>query len=95
MGGGIRWGGMGTAQSSTITNGTLAVDFYEPNSQELVGRGAATNTLNPSGNQEKDIQRLNNAAQKRLKNFPPQQKKAAARNATARSGRVPKIVLKS
>jgi len=73
MGGGLRWGGMGSATSSTITNGTLAVDFYDPTSQQLIWRGQATNTLNPSGNQEKDMKRLNNAAQKLLKNFPPKQ----------------------
>jgi hypothetical protein len=37
MGGGLRWGGMGTAQSSTITNGMLADDFYDPNSQQPSG----------------------------------------------------------
>jgi len=76
MGGGLRWGGMGSATSSTITNGTLAVDFYDPTSQQLIWRGQATNTLNPSGNQQKDMQKLNKAAQKLLKNFPPTQKKS-------------------
>ena len=75
MGGGLRWGGMGSATSTTITNGTLAVDFYDPTSQQLVWRGQATNTLNPSGNQEKDMQRLNKATQKLLKNFPPKQQR--------------------
>lgn len=74
MGGGLRWGGMGSATSSTITNGTLAVDFYDPTSQQLIWRGQATNTLNPSGNQQKDMERLNKATQKLLKNFPPNQK---------------------
>src|SRR5215467_14704527 len=42
MGGGLRWGGgMATAQSSTITNGMLAVDFYDPTSQQLIWRGSA------------------------------------------------------
>jgi len=76
MGGGLRWGGMGTATSSTISNGTLAVDFYDPTSQQLIWRGQATQTLNPSGNQEKDMQRLNKSVAKLLKNFPPQQKKS-------------------
>jgi hypothetical protein len=67
-------GGMGSATSSTISNGTLAVDFYDPGSQDLVWRGQATKTLNPSGNQEKDMERLNKAMQKLLKNFPPKQK---------------------
>jgi hypothetical protein len=76
MGGGLRWGGMGSATSSTIDNGTLAVDFYNPTSQELLWRGSAAQTLNPSGNQEKDMQRLNKAVAKLLKNFPPNQKKS-------------------
>ena len=75
MGGGLRWGGgMATATSSTITNGTLGVDFYDPTSQQLIWRGAASQTLNPGGNQEKDVKRLNKAVAKLLKNFPPQQK---------------------
>lgn len=73
MGGGLRWGGgMGTAESSTITNGMLAVDFYDPSSQQLIWRGSAAQTLNPSGNQEKDMKRLNKAVAKLLKHFPPQ-----------------------
>ena len=72
MGGGLRWGGgMGTAESSTITNGMLAVDFYDPTSKQLVWRGTAAETLNPSGNQEKDMKRLNKAVTKLLKHFPP------------------------
>jgi hypothetical protein len=74
MGGGLRWGGMGSATSSTIDNGTLSIDFYNPTSQELLWRGAAAKTLDPSGNQEKDMQRLNTAVAKLLKNFPPPQK---------------------
>ena len=73
MGGGLRWGGgMGTATSSTITNGMLAVDFSDPTSQNLLWRGAATETLNPSGNPQKDMERLNKAVNKLLKHFPPQ-----------------------
>ncbi len=75
MGGGLRWGGMGSATSSTIDNGTLAVDFYKPASQELLWRGAASRTLDPGGNQEKDMKRLNKAVAKLLKNFPPNQQK--------------------
>lgn len=60
MGAGLRWcGGMGTATSSTITNGMLAVDFYDPTSQQLIWRGSVTETLNPSGNPQKDMERLN------------------------------------
>ena len=72
--GGRFMGGMGSATSSTISNGTLAVDFYDPTSKELIWRGSATKTLNPSGNQQKDMERLNKAIAKLLKNFPPPQK---------------------
>lgn len=64
-------GGMGSVSSSTIQNGTLAVDFYDPADKQLIWRGQATKTLNPSGNQEKDMQRLNQSMAKLLKNFPP------------------------
>ncbi|MGC1989622.1 MAG: DUF4136 domain-containing protein [Candidatus Acidiferrales bacterium] len=67
-------GGMGGATTSTISNGTLAVDFYDPTSKDLIWRGSATKTLNPSGNQKKDMQKLNKAVAKLLKNFPPPQK---------------------
>jgi hypothetical protein len=67
-------GGMGGATTSTISNGTLAVDFYDPTSKDLIWRGSATKTLNPSGNQQKDMEKLNKAVAKLLKNFPPPQK---------------------
>jgi hypothetical protein len=64
-------GGMGGLTTSTISNGTLAVDFYDPTSKNLIWRGTATKTLNPSGNQQKDMERLNKSVAKLLKNFPP------------------------
>ncbi len=64
-------GGMGGATTSTISNGTLAVDFYDPTSKNLIWRGTATKTLNPSGNQQKDMEKLNKSVAKLLKNFPP------------------------
>jgi hypothetical protein len=64
-------GGMGSVTSSTIQNGTLAVDFYDPSDKQLVWRGQAEKTLNPSGNQQKNMENLNKAMAKLLKNFPP------------------------
>jgi hypothetical protein len=70
MGG--RWGGgMGTATSSTISNGTLVLDMYDPTSKQLVWQGRATKTLDPSNNQEKNQKNLDKAMQKLLKNYPP------------------------
>jgi len=74
MGGGIRWGGMGTATSSTITNGTLVIDMYDPATKQLVWTGNATKTIDPKSSPEKNQKNLDKAMQKLLKNFPPKQK---------------------
>src|SRR5262249_34643596 len=74
MGGGPRWGGMGTATSSRIDVGTLVLDVYDSAAKQLVWTGTATKTLNPSKDQEKNQKNLNKAMQKLLKNFPPKGK---------------------
>jgi len=69
---GARWGGgMATATSTTINNGDLVVDFYDPNLKLLVWRGQGTKSLNPSSNPQKNQQNLLKAVDKILKNFPP------------------------
>lgn len=73
-GGGMGWrfgGGMATATSSTIQVGTLVVDVYDPSTKQLIWRGQATKTLNPSKDPAKNQQNLNKAVAKLLKNFPP------------------------
>jgi hypothetical protein len=72
--GGVRWGGMASATSSTISNGTLVLDMYDPATKQLVWTGNVTKTLDPSGNQEKNQKNLDKAMQKLLKNYPPKQK---------------------
>ena len=74
MVGGVRWGGMGTATSSTINVGTLVLDMYDPATKQLVWTGNATKTIEPSSNQEKNQKNLDKAMQKLLKNYPPKQK---------------------
>ena len=71
MGGGVRFGGMGTATSSTINIGTLVLDMYDPATKQLVWQGNATKTIDPSSNQEKNQKNLNKAMAKLLKNYPP------------------------
>jgi hypothetical protein len=71
MGGGWGWGGMGTATSSTINNGTLVLDFYDPAKKQLIWQGRATKTLDESANENKKQKNLDNAMKKLLKNFPP------------------------
>jgi hypothetical protein len=72
MGGGVRWGGgMASAQSSTISIGTLVLDMYDPSTKQLVWTGRVTKTLDPSANQAKKQKNLDKALQKLLKGFPP------------------------
>ena len=73
MGGGWGWGGgMATATSSTIAVGTVALDFYDPATKQLIWRGEATKTLDPSSNEEKNQKNLDKAMEKLLKHFPPE-----------------------
>ena len=71
MGGGLRWGGMATATSSTINVGTLVLDMYDPATKQLVWTGNATKTIDPKSSQEKNQKSLDKAMQKLLKNYPP------------------------
>lgn len=48
MGGGIRWGGLATATSSTISVGTLVLDLYDPATKQLVWAGNAPRLLTPA-----------------------------------------------
>jgi Domain of unknown function (DUF4136) len=71
--GGFRFGfgGMGQATSSTIEIGSLVVDIYSVANKQLVWTGTASKTVNPSGNQQKNLNNLNKGVAKLLKNFPP------------------------
>ena len=64
-------GGMGQATSSTISNGTLVLDMYDPASKQLVWQGRVTKTLDTGANQQKQEKNLNKAMEKLLKKFPP------------------------
>ena len=69
--GGLRFGGMGTATSSTINIGTLVFDAFDAAAKQQVWTGQATKTMNPSSNPQKNQQNLQKAIGKLLKNFPP------------------------
>jgi hypothetical protein len=72
---GWRWGGgMGTMTTSTINIGTLVFDMYDLASRQLVWKGYAQKTLNPSKNPEKNQQKLQKAVGKLLKSYPPKKK---------------------
>jgi predicted pyridoxine 5'-phosphate oxidase superfamily flavin-nucleotide-binding protein len=68
-------GGTTTATSTTLNVGTLAFDVYDTAAKQLVWKGTATKTLNPSKDPKKNQERLQKAMDKLLKNFPPQEKK--------------------
>jgi hypothetical protein len=51
--------------------GTLVVDMYDPTQKQLIWRGTATKTLNPSSNPDKNYKNLEHAVSKWLKVFPP------------------------
>jgi hypothetical protein len=71
-GGGWRLGmGMGSATSSTITNGTLVFDMYDVANKQLVWTSRGTETINPSGNADKNYKNLQKLANKMLNKYPP------------------------
>jgi hypothetical protein len=74
------WGGWGpwgggldsfSATTSTINIGTFVIGMYDPAAKKLVWIGAAQRAIEPSKKQEKNQERLNQGAQKLLKDFPP------------------------
>lgn len=68
-------GGMGTATSSTIQIGTIALDMYDAAAKELVWKGQASKTLSGEKDPEKRQKNLDKAMAKLLKDFPPKPKK--------------------
>jgi hypothetical protein len=78
VGGPYAWrygGGMGTATSSTIAIGTVALDMFDPAAKELVWKGRASKTLSNEKNPEKRQKNIDKAMAKLLKDFPPKPKK--------------------
>jgi Domain of unknown function (DUF4136) len=73
--GGAWKGGFGSATTETFDAGTLVIDIYNPAQKQLIWRGTATNTLNPSSNAGKNNNNLQKAIEKLLKPFPPSVKK--------------------
>ena len=73
--GAYRYGGMGTATSSTIHIGTIALDMYDASAKELVWKGQASKTLSGEKDPEKRQKNIDKAMAKLLKDFPPKPKK--------------------
>ncbi len=59
---------------STVDVGTLVLDMYDPTQHQLVWRGSATKTLEPSSDPEKNLKNLQKSVDKLLKDYPPKPK---------------------
>jgi hypothetical protein len=68
-------GGMGTATSTTINIGTVALDMYDASAKELVWKGQASKTVSNEKDPEKRQKNIDKAMAKLLKDFPPKPKK--------------------
>jgi hypothetical protein len=69
---GSYWGWAGRdIDVSTYTEGTLIVDLVEAASKELVWRGSAVGTVDPSASPEQREERLNDAVARMFANYPP------------------------
>jgi Domain of unknown function (DUF4136) len=69
------WGGMSTAHTTVTTYkmGTLVTDIFDAKTEKLVFRGTATDEV--SDKPEKNTKKIQKAADKMFKNFPPTPKK--------------------
>jgi hypothetical protein len=69
--GGYRWGGMGTATttSTEYVVGTLLVDIFAAKGKNLIWRGVAQDEA--SNKTEKNIKKVAKATEKLFKDFPP------------------------
>jgi len=72
--GGWYGGGTTTGQTSTIYNGQLVIDMYNPQGHDLIWRGVVSKTLDPKAKPEKREKNLNKALTKLFKNYPPKPK---------------------
>lgn len=63
-----------TVSTSTIYIGQLVLDMYDSAKKDLVWRGAASKTIDPKANPEKQQKNITKAVTKLLKNYPPEKK---------------------
>ncbi|HEX3472660.1 MAG TPA: DUF4136 domain-containing protein [Silvibacterium sp.] len=67
-------GGITTGSTSTIYNGQLVIDMYNPQGHDLIWRGVVSKTLDPKAKPEKREKNLNKSLTKLFKNYPPKVK---------------------
>jgi len=69
--GGYWGGGMTTTTVRTYTEGTLILDVIDRESNELVWRGSASETIDQMASPEQRVSMIQDAVSKLLKDFPP------------------------
>jgi Domain of unknown function (DUF4136) len=74
--GGYGWGGMGGGTATTTVNnytvGTMVVDIFDAKDKKLIFRGTAQDEV--SNKPDKNTKKIDKAADKMFKDFPPQPK---------------------
>jgi hypothetical protein len=69
-------GGISTSTTSTIVIGQVDLDMYDSAEKNLVWRGTASKTLDPTAKPDKRQKNLQKGVAKLLKNYPPPPKKS-------------------
>ncbi len=64
--------GGGKSRARQKHEGTLVLDFIDPESKSLVWRGTATSTIKPNASPEEQTELINRAVAEMLKQFPPE-----------------------
>jgi hypothetical protein len=64
--------GGGRSRAREKHEGTLVLDFIDPESKSLIWRGTATSTVNPNATPEEQIDLINRAVAEMLTQFPQQ-----------------------
>ena len=76
---GMGWGGLRDGavqgQTSIVPVGTIVVDLYDPEQEQLIWCGDATKTIDLKRDPDKNYKTLQKAMAKLFKNYPPQPKK--------------------
>lgn len=73
--GGWGWGGMGGTATTTVDNyqvGTMVVDIFDAKDKKLIFRGTAQDEV--SDKADKNTKKIDKAAEKMFKDFPPKPK---------------------
>jgi hypothetical protein len=63
--------GGGRSKAREKHEGTLVLDFIDPESKSLIWRGTATSTVNPNASPEEQRELINRAVAEMLTQFPP------------------------